>query len=74
MVVKFSPVRTMVCKPRIEGSSDKNTCLNLNKLILFAYRGKIFAQRHTIVKQICFPMAMYCFCHCFLYPGTECLM
>ena len=55
----------MVCKPRIEdsmlcdgveyNSSDKNTCLNLNKLILFAYRGKISAQPYTIVKQICFP-------------------
>ena len=36
--------------------------------------GKISAQPHTIVKQICFPMAMYCFSHCFLYSRTECIM
>ena len=37
-------------------------------------RGKISAQAHTTVKQICFPMAMSCFCHCYLSPRTECIM
>ena len=36
--------------------------------------GKTSAQPHTIVKQICFLNGNVFFCHCFLYPRTECIM
>ena len=36
--------------------------------------GKISAEPHTIVKKSVLPMAMYCFCHCFLYSRTEWIM
>ena len=36
--------------------------------------GKISAQPHNIVKQICFPNCNLLFCHCLLYPRTECII
>ena len=36
--------------------------------------GKISAQAHTIVKQICFPNGNVLFWHCFLYPRGEYIM
>ena len=53
-----------------KGNPDGN-CLSFH-LELNAAHGKISAQLHTIVKQVC--VTMYCFCHCFLYPRTECTM
>ena len=51
-----------------------STCQYIKQLVDINDLGKISTQPHTIVKQICFPMAMYCFCHCFLYPRTEGIM
>ena len=39
-----------------------------------SHLGKISAQLHTIVKQICVPSGNVFFCHCFLSPRTECIM
>ena len=36
--------------------------------------GKISHSPILLWNKSVFPKAMYCFCHCFLYPRTECIM
>ena len=82
MLVTFGKHTHVTAKnPRVAEEADYLQFLVvLNFLFVFQYTPilvflvKISAQPHTIVKQIFFPMAMYCFCYCFLYPRIECIM
>ena len=46
----------------------------IQTLFLAQKSGKISAQPHIIVKQICFPNGNVLFFYCFLYPRTEYIM
>ena len=43
------------------------------ELKLAEVKVKISAQPILVLNKSVFPMAMYCFCRCFLYPRTECI-
>ena len=51
-----------------------NLSYNQNKLGLQQYRVKCPYSPILLQNKSVFPLEMYCFCHCFLYSRTECIM
>ena len=50
------------------------TCMYASRTNVIVSQVKFTHSAILLLNKSVFPMAMYCFCHCFLYPGTECIM